>query len=524
MNQDTSKPSLVRPALLLLVHLSLYGCAGPHSEPPGNQPGRNSSVEAQPTPAPGTAIQGTGTAPAAEPPAGAAGMELPYAELVRQMGTPEEQQRVQEYLAGESNDPAVRDFLISWYLDRKDYDSARALIARAEADEQPVPVWQRLAIAVEDNDQEAVDRLVRESRGQLTPSAEVDALQRVGLERQALARAQVRLGDLQTGPEMERLATQADALAMAPASYAEARGNYQELGDLNISTGGAALSTDTPWARIAVNYAHNRLDSDNDDVSVDDFDNEDDIALQAVHTSMSRQLAMQIGTNLRDDEDIVYGQLAWDEYFSPRLSARAELDINQITIATAFLRAIGTKDAVSLGGAFNPNRWEFARGRFEVHRYQTRDDKRLGDGFLAEAALGRVLLQELPRWHVELRGSWEKNDLRDKVPTELIPAVLPPSTDIESIIPPDFRTLGVATTLDYGAAGTGAARRARVLFDGFAGWQWPENDATYNVRLGLGTSLFSRDILSLDAYYANNFSGVTDQAYKGIGVSYRLYY
>lgn len=529
MNKINYNQRLVSPAMLLSIYLCLQGCAGPQSQRGQSEPA--------PVPAPVAATEETDVAGAlenplppqdraqdSELPAEAGQLDLPYAELIREMGTPAEQQRVRDYLAGESNDPAARDFLISWYLERKDFDSARSLIARAQSDHQPVPVWQRLAVAVEDSDRDAVQRLLQESPGELPPAVEVDALQRVGLNEQALALAQQRLTSIQTGPQAEQLATQADALAMAPAAYAEIRGAYQELGDLNFSTGTVSLSADSAFARLAIDISENRLDSDTSDVSVDDFDTEHDISLRATRTAASRQLALALGTNLRDDKDIVYGQFLWDERFSPHLSGRAEVSINQLTIATAFLRAVGTKDSVSLGATFNPNRWEFARGRFELHRYQTRDDERLGDGFLAEAALGRVVLQELPRWHIELRGTWERNELRDKVPTTLIPDVLPPSTDIETIIPPDYRTLGVATTVDYGSAGSGALRRVRVLFDGWAGWLWPKNEASYNVRLGLGTSVFGKDMLSLDGYYANALSGITSQAYKGIGLSYRYYF
>jgi hypothetical protein len=493
------------------VYLCLPGCAG--------TPQHGAAPEAPDT---GTATEAT--APDTEAVPEAPELQLPYAQLVREMGSPAEQQRVRDYMAGESNDPAVRDFLIGWYLERKDFDSARQLVARAKSDPRPVPVWQRLAIAVEDNDQQAVQQLLRESQGELQPSVEVDALQRVGLTSEALALAQQRLAYIQTGPEAERLASQTDTLVIAPAAFGELRGSYQELGDLNISGATALVSADSPLARIAVDVSHNRLDTDGNDVSLDEFDTENDISLQLVRARTERRLALELGTNLRDDKDIVYGQFAWDEYISPQVSTRAELGINQITIATAFLRAIGSKDSAAIGMSFNPNRWEFARGRFELHRYQTRDDERLGDGFLVEAALGRVMLQELPRWHMELRGSWEKNELRDKLPSELVPSVFPPGTDIENIVPPDYRTLGVATTLDYGSAGSSVARRAKILFDGWAGWLWPDNEASYNARLGLGTSLFSRDILSLDAYYANAFSGVSSQAYKGISLSYRYYF
>ena len=246
--------------------------------------------------------------------------------------------------------------------------------------------------------------------------------------------------------------------------------------------------------------------------------------MQTTRVQSSRQLALELGTNLRDDKSIVYGQFTWDEYFSPQLSTRTELAINQISVATAYLRAVGTKSLASLGTTYSPNLWNFARGKFELHRYQTRDNDRLGDGFLTEAALGHVMLQEFPRWHMEVRGSWEKNDLVNKVPSELTPDVISPSTDIDAIIPKNYRTLGLASTLNYGSVGSDSPRRLKLLLDGWVGWLWPENKASYNARLGLGTSIFSRDMLSLDAYYANAFSGVGNQAYKGIGLNYRYYF
>jgi hypothetical protein len=440
------------------------------------------------------------------------------------MGTPEEQQRVQDYLAGKSDDPAIRDFLISWYLDHKDFDSARNLITQARSDQTPVPVWQRLALAVEDNDPQAVRQLLKESHGELRPSTEVDALQRVGLNDEALALAQQYLETIQTGPEAEQLGLQADTLAISRAPYAEIGGSYQELGDLSITTGKTDFSAHTPFARITVGIEENRLDASGNNLSTDNFDNEHDISVQATRVRSSRQLALELGTNIRDDKSIVYGQFTWDEHVSPQLSVRSELAINQISVATAYLRAVGTKSLASLGATYNPNRWEYARGKFELHRYQTRENDRLGKGFLTEAALGHVVLQELPRWHVEVRGSWEKNDLVNKVPSDLTPDVISTSTDIDAIIPKNYRTLGLASTLNYGAVGSDSPRRLKVLLDGWVGWLWPENKASYNARIGLGTSVFSRDMLSLDAYYANAFSGVGNQAYKGIGLNYRYYF
>ena len=529
MNKRNHTFHLLSPVLLLSIHLCLQGCATPQSHqdqsPPAAAPAPVAETKAPET---GPGIQGSetlhGSAQDAGLLPGSPELELRYAELIREMGTPEEKQRAQDYLAGKSDDPAIRDFLISWYLEDKDFDSARHLIKQARYDQTPVPVWERLALAVEDNDPQAVRQLIKESHGELRPSTEVDALQRVGLNDEALALAQHYLETIQTGPEAEQLGLQADTLAISRAPYAEIGGSYQELGDLSITTGKTLLSADSPFARITVGLEENHLDASGNNLSTDAFDNEHDISVQTTRVQSSRQLALELGTNLRDDKSIVYGQFTWDEYFSPQLSTRTELAINQISVATAYLRAVGTKSLASLGTTYSPNLWNFARGKFELHRYQTRDNDRLGEGFLTEAALGHVMLQEFPRWHMEVRGSWEKNDLVNKVPSELTPDVVSPSTDIDAIIPKNYRTLGLASTLNYGSVGSDSPRRLKVLLDGWVGWLWPENKASYNARLGLGTSIFSRDMLSFDAYYANAFSGVGNQAYKGIGLNYRYYF
>jgi polysaccharide biosynthesis protein PelB len=529
MNKRNHHRRLISPALLISIHLCLQGCASSQTQHAQSPPAAATTSAAKMGSSGITSsVQGTGTPPESAQNApllpGSPELELGYAELIREMGTPEEQQQMRDYLAGKSSDPAMRDFLISWYLERKDFESARKLITQARSDQTPVPAWQRLALAVEDNDRQAVRELLKESHDELTPSTQVDALQRVGLKQEALALAQQYLETIQTGPEAEQLELQADTLAISRASYAEVGGIYQKLGDLGIATGKTLLSVDNPLARITVGIEENHLDSSGNNLSTNGFDNEHDISVQATRNQASRQLALKLGTNIRDDKSIVYGQFTWDEYFSPRFSGRAELGINQISVATAYLRAVGTKDLLSLGATYNPDRWKYARGKIELHRYQTREDDRLGDGYLTEAALGRVILQELPRWLMEVRGSWEKNDLVNKVPSYLTPDVISPSTDIDTIIPKDYRTLGLASTLDYGTFGSDTPRSVKLMLDGWAGWLWPENKASYNIRLGLGTSVFSRDILSLDAYYANAFSGVGNQAYKGIGLNYRYYF
>ena len=452
---------------------------------------------------------------------GSRASQLRYAELIRELGTADEKRWLREYLKRNQDDPDFRNFSISWHLDREEYDAARYLIRRAQAENQPVPLWQRLVLAVDEGDTKAVERLLSEANGKLPVTTQVETLRALNLDQQALTLAQNYLNSLPPGDDMDNLSGQVDALALPRSHLIGFDWATQKLGSLLIDSGTTHLDLFTPRARIAFQVADNRLYTDSDDVlTVDKFDRELDLFLRIKRFQPSKQteLELKLGGNLRDDKSVLYGQVAWAQRIAPDLRGRVTLSLNEVSQATPILRAIGTKHSLSFATTANLDRWEFARAKFELHRYQTRDNDRLGTGYSAEAALGHVLLQELPRWHIELRGSLEDNDLRSEVPSDLIPTVLRASTEMEDIIPDDFQTLGIGTTFQYGSA---EMHQKNAMFDAWAGWLWPASEASYNIRLSAGMPVFSGGMLSIDAFYANALSGITDEAYHRIGISYR---
>jgi hypothetical protein len=450
---------------------------------------------------------------------------LPHAELLRDLGATAKRQGLQEHLLGSLDNPALLEFVISWYLAREDYDAAGYWVKRAQKAGQPVSHWQRLALAVHEADHAAVERLQRESEGELPASTLVDALRRLDRNDTALALAQKSLESMPPSLEAEKLASEVDALALPHSHFGGLYSAKNKLGTLQIFNATARLDLDSPYARFAFNVTQNKLESTNDDaLSVKGFDRELDASLRATRIQPTAQFELELGGNQRDDDSILYGQFTWDQRFTQYLLGRIKFGIHEITNTTSTLRAIGTKHFLSVGSTANLTDWEFVRTKLELHRYQTRGNDWLGKGYGAELALGHIFLQELPRWHIELRGSWEKNQLRADVPPELVPSVLSPLTEIDTIIPPDYRSLGIGSTLQYGSSDSGPKRNMQVVLDTWGGWLWPADEPSYNVHLSVGTSIFSRDMLSLDTFYANALNGVSNQAYQGIGVSYRYHF
>jgi hypothetical protein len=452
-------------------------------------------------------------------------LRLKHAELLRDLGATAKRQGLQEHLLGSLDNPALLEFVISWYLAREEYDAAGYWVKRAQEAGQPVSHWQRLALAVHEADHAAVERLQRESEGELPASTLVEALRQVDQNETALALAQKSLESMPPRLETEKLANEVDALVLPHSHFGGLYSARNKLGTLQIYNATALLDLDSPYARFAFNVTQNKLESTKDDaLSVRGFDRELDASLRATRIQPTAQIELELGGNQRDDTSILYGQFTWDQRFTQDLLGRIELGLNEITNTTSTLRAIGTKHFLSVASTVNLTGWEFVRTKLELHRYQTRGNDKLGTGYGAELALGHILLQELPRWHIELRGSWEKNQLRADVPSELVPSVLSPMTEIDTIIPPDYRSLGIGSTLQYGSSDSGPKRNMQVVLDTWGGWLWPADEPSYNVHLSVGTSIFSRDMLCLDTFYANALNGVSDQAYQGIGVSYRYHF
>ena len=86
-------------------------------------------------------------------------------------------------------------------------------------------------------------------------------------------------------------------------------------------------------------------------------------------------------------------------------------------------------------------------------------------------ALGTSLLSgSSPLIQVRAYGSWQKNDLVDRLPPYLVPSVLPSNATVSTVIAPDYRTLGIGGLVRTGQSES----RPQAFIDGWAGAAWPD--------------------------------------------------
>ncbi len=250
-------------------------------------------------------------------------------------------------------------------------------------------------------------------------------------------------------------------------------------------------------------------------------ENELDVAVTGKLRSQQGQTSLQLGVNQRGDHDLPYATLIHSYTARNGLLAQASLAVNELSEESAALRAGGARDRLATTLFANLTQREYFSVTLSGQRYHERKGETLGNGYATNMELGTRLFLGTPEWRVRVQGSWIKNMLRADVPPAMA-AILPLGTLMPAILPDHYATLGLGTSFQRNEPGLLSATMMapNYIADAWAGWLWPSQRFAYNLRLGVGTSLFGRDELSLSAFYANSQGGIPGQAWQGLTLRY----
>lgn len=447
-----------------------------------------------------------------------------YLALFRTMeGADSEEKILQNFSTKGMEDPMVRELVIASYLSQENFAAARYWLLRAHAARLKTPVGQRLALALADHDQATLANILNNEGEQLTQLDRVEPLKQLNRTDEALA---VLDNYLQTaediGADQAGLYHYRNELAVQQSSQLVLGGNIQSLGSLDITQSQARFTLPLSKKALSFQVRHNHLNS-SDTKLVLPADNEIDLFLEGKYPFQSGlQLQANLGTNLRDQQSIVYGSMSLTSKINNFLDANIRLGIHELSTETAALRALGDKDKLSLILSTKLTQQSFFQLGVDGHRYLTRQGSLLGDGYKVEGILAYTLIRANPTWQVRLQSSWESNRLKNNLPAELRSSLLSPSANIETIVPKSYGTVGVGTTFRYNLSEQDIPRQPYLLVDGWVGWSVPANVLTYTGRIGAGISLFKADVLSVGAFYGNAQGGQPNTAYQGIDVQYTV--
>jgi polysaccharide biosynthesis protein PelB len=435
----------------------------------------------------------------------------------------EEEIIIQKFSAKGLKNPMARELLIASYLSQENFEAARFWLLRAHAARLQTPVGQRLALALADNDQATLADILSKESGKLTPLDRVEPLKQLNRTDEALAildnylQTSDDIGTNQTGLYQYR-----NELAISQSPQLDIAADMKSLGALDINQNQIRYTLPLSKNALAFQVRHNHLNSTDNELVL--FANDEiDLAFEGKYLFQSNyQLQANLGTNLKDQQSLVYGSMGLTSKITNFLEANIRVGIHEISTETAALRALGAKDKVSLLLLTKLTRQSFFQFDIDGHRYLTRQGSSLGDGYKINAIWGYTLFRAKPTWQVRLQGSWEDNTLNDTIPAELSRSLWSPSANMETIVPKSYGTMGVGTTFRYNLTEQNIPRQPYLLVDGWVGWAIPANVLTYTGRIGAGISLFKADVFSVGAFYGSVQGGQPNTAYQGVEAQYSL--
>lgn len=447
-----------------------------------------------------------------------------YLALIRELEGPKyEVSALKNFLAKGYDDPAVQELLVAAHLSQRNISSARYWLLENHLERQNTPTWQRLNLALAENDLATADHILSNESDKLTDLNKMEIFKRLNQNEEALALT-YKLLDLHREPSALQayLFQSRDELAVKTSKQASAGFDYRSLGDVTFAESRARISSPYFGGTLAAEFKDTVLGSSRSDLNLP-VQNEVDLMTEFRHPLRQGTFQANVGGNLRQDESLPYGTFRINQDITNRIKANFRFGMNEMSHETGAFRALGKKDTILLGLSTQLTQQTTFTVEVDGHRYSTREGSTLGKGYKLQSILGASLLTSSTlNWQVRLQGAWESNRLASSLPSELNGVLGTGREEVITLVPKNFGTMGAGMVFRYGPSDQGILRRPFLLVDAWSGWVWPADALGYNGRVSVGIPVLGPDMLSVGGFYSNIQGGRTNQPFTGIGIQYSL--
>ncbi|WP_035883258.1 tetratricopeptide repeat protein [Cupriavidus metallidurans] len=389
---------------------------------------------------------------------------------------------------------ASREVALAWAMSSESNELARAWLARQYAERLQRPAYAEIAIALDDNDMDKLDRIMERKAGKVPVLSQIEvnrqldrlsAAQTQAFETQELAR---------TDDSLQQ--TLQDAL-LFNAQAIEPRASYQRQNPLEFYeyslAGGARL-----WDGYALNLRGVFRDQRSTDRTALDNVPGSDRRAELALTYRDTQKLWLLGVGRRDGlQSFTTARLTGAWNLEDRVSFTGRLGYNQQADESAQLRVGGMKDLVELGATWRLGLREFIRGRIEYDRFYGQDRSSLGHGMVYDVEAGYRIRTQYPDYTVRIVGTRGIYNTNGGTLTPTMQRLVPVGGDATPAfyMPQNFTQAGVlfgfGTELldDY-------TRKWRPFLDVGALY---DSRAGHNFRgqLGMAGSVFGNDHMSM---------------------------
>ncbi len=413
----------------------------------------------------------------------------------------------------------AKDVALAWALSGEHHDWAKAWLARQYADHLLTPAEPRLALALEDNDQPELVRLLDDRNGQVSAERRSEALVKTG----RLPEAQTRIFQQVDGaPDNDDRHESMVELLMRDRPGIGAETIYSDLDSLKYtkSTLFGSVPLSHRWSlELEATHREQRSTDRKQLAWVPGRDQSARLTLNNV--TPDRRFSLAVGTRSAVN---TFQTVALQASFNRqgKLRPSIELGINQFTDLSQALQVAGVKDVAKATLQWDANRRWFAWAGIEASHIRDQKRHRIGRGLELTGDLGYRLTHAYPDLSLRLtasRGIYSARNRDIHTFKKLLPSDA--SLAASSIVPRNFTQYGLM--LSFGTSDRDVwSHRWRPFMD--AGYVHDSHEGWGPaVDVGIGGSVIGADHLRFFYHHAAARRG-DGQRTRRFGLSYQLYF
>jgi predicted Zn-dependent protease len=423
--------------------------------------------------------------------------------------------------SGSELTPTDVEMLFGYYLSQEEPAYSRYWLLQAHRRRLATEDWQELAVALQANDQVAMQRILDGSR----PDGDIGIADRITALRQLDYRARALVLALEHERPNEPYVTGIDIVPRYAAElYREMPQNFgtelivRSISDLDVTSESVFLRLSGEKLSTRIELGSRQLSADDDFVDMTGLDDERFANVVLNWRERRGMTTVRVGAVSTDAKDIAQFGLRQDWQLTSNVGAAVFLDINTLADETGQLRALGVRDDLGVGfeWVLNPrDSFSFTARYSQFHSREDRND--LGDGYGVEASFAHSLMVG-PTHQVQARvfANTEQNFLEDDLPDDMA-ARLPAGTNLDDVVPTRYTFIGAGLSFARGIPGEEypvvASPRYRLDID--TGYVLPDNDFGISANFAIGSRILGSDELSLNFGVDQTGSQTQDNSYSG---------
>ena len=440
------------------------------------------------------------------------------------LGADEGRDWLRRALDGRSGDeltPTDVEMLFGYYLSEEEPAYSRYWLLQAHRRRLETEDWQELAVALQANDQVAMQRILEGSR----PGGDIGIADRITALRQLDYRARALVLALEHERPNEPYVTGIDVVPRYAAElYQTMPQNFgtelivRSISDLDINSESVFLRLSGEKLSTRVEVGARQLSADDDLVDLDGLEDEQFANVVLNWRERRGMTTVRVGAVSTDAKDIAQLGLRQDWQLTSNVGASVFLDINTLADDTAQLRALGLRDDLGVGLEWVLNPRDSLSLTATYSQYHSREERNdLGDGYGLEASFAHSLMVG-PTHQVQARifADTSQNFLEDDLPSDMA-ARLPAGTNLNDVVPTRYTFLGAGLSFARGIPGEEyplvASPRYQLNID--TGYVLPDNEFGISANFAIGSRVFGSDELSLNFGVDQTGSQTQDNSYSG---------